>query len=193
MLSLHVLPKVGTHEKHPRLGVVDEGLDVFAGELVQHRHDDGTVGGDGKIGDGPVGAVAAAERDLVALPDAHGLEILPKTSNLFGNLCKRVIHVAVVVRQRGLVPVFWENLVIVREKMFGHFVDCQVEMLSGDDPGAAVRILQPACLGNDAGLAALLHILDGRTIENGELWTIDVNQTVVDTHSVEGGESVLYG
>ena len=45
----------------------------------------------------------------------------------------------------------------------------------------------------DANLLDLLHILDGRAVEDGKLRAVNVDHTVVDTHRVEGGESVLYG
>ena len=44
---------------------------------MQYGHDDSAIGGDGQIGYRPVGAVAAAERDFVALPDPQFLEIVP--------------------------------------------------------------------------------------------------------------------
>ena len=98
VLGLHVLPNVGADDQHPSFGVVDEGFDVLAGKLVQHRYDDSAVGGDGEVGDGPFGAVVAAERDLVALPYAHLLEIVAKTRHLLSHLLEGVVIGAVVVR-----------------------------------------------------------------------------------------------
>ena len=45
----------------------------------------------------------------------------------------------------------------------------------------------------NAYLLNLLHILDGRAVEDGELRTVDLNETVVDSQCIEGRKTVLNG
>ena len=45
----------------------------------------------------------------------------------------------------------------------------------------------------DAHLTDLLDIFDGRAVEDGELRTIDLNQTVVDAEGIEGRKTMLNG
>ena len=45
----------------------------------------------------------------------------------------------------------------------------------------------------DAHTLNLFHIHDGRTIENGEFGTVNLYETVVDTHSVECRKAMFYG
>ena len=113
VLGVHVFPHVRPHNQQARFGVVDERFDVLSGELVQHGDDDRAVGGDGEVGDGPFGAVTSAERDFVALTDAHLFEKFAQTCGLLRHLLEGVIVGAVIVGQRGFVPVFWKNFVIM--------------------------------------------------------------------------------
>ena len=45
---------------------------------------------------------------------------------------------------------------------------------------------------NDTHLLNALHILDGRAVEDGELRTIDLDETVVDAQSIERSHTVFY-
>ena len=63
-----------SHEEELRLAVVDDVMDLFGCELVEHWHGDGSIGESGEECHCPVCAVASAEGDLVASLNASVLE-----------------------------------------------------------------------------------------------------------------------
>ena len=91
-----------------KLVVVSYPRDVLAFENSEsfdgHYH---------QVGNCPFGAVTSAERDFVALTNAHGLEIVSQSGSLFGHLLEGIIIGSVVVRQCGFVPIFRKNFVIM--------------------------------------------------------------------------------
>ena len=70
LLLLDDVPEVVAQEQQAAFGVVDDVDDVVGREILEDRHDDGSVGDRADVGDAPAGIVAPDERDLVALPDA---------------------------------------------------------------------------------------------------------------------------
>ena len=66
-LGVDGLYGVVTDEEQSGTGMVDDVMDLFAVELVQDGHGDGSVGQRGKEGDCPVRRVTAADGYLVAL------------------------------------------------------------------------------------------------------------------------------
>lgn len=71
---VQVLPSLVAHEEQLGFGVVDDVVDVVGLELVQNGDDDCSIGDGGQEGDGPMGAVASADGNLVAGLDACTLQ-----------------------------------------------------------------------------------------------------------------------
>ena len=65
VVQVKVFPDGITCEEEFGLGVVDDMRDISGLEVLQDRHDNGSVGEDSHVGHGPVATVAADEGDLV--------------------------------------------------------------------------------------------------------------------------------
>ena len=74
LLLLDHVPEIIAQEEQPAFGVVDDMDDIGRGEVLKDRHDHGTVGDRGDIGDAPARVVAADQGDFIAVANARLLE-----------------------------------------------------------------------------------------------------------------------
>ena len=109
LLLLDDVPEVVAQEQQAAFGVVDDVDDVVGREILEDRHDDGSVGDRADVGDAPAGIVASDERDLVALPDA-GLAVEEvQAGDLLGHFVVGEGLAVEIVGQRRHLAVFAET------------------------------------------------------------------------------------
>ena len=64
-----IFPHVRSYKQQFGVRVREQVVDIFRLEVLQDRYDNSLVGHDSQIGNRPIGAVASAQSDLVALLD----------------------------------------------------------------------------------------------------------------------------
>ena len=107
-LSLgEALPKHLVHEEDLRFGVVDQIVDIAGLELVQDGHGDRAIGKGGEETYSPVGLVARADGDFVALLEAAFLESYMQVLDTLGHGLVSQGD-TVVVGERRTLPILLE-------------------------------------------------------------------------------------